>query len=221
MSWPWLSWQRSWSTSQWDAGITWFSDVLEAPTEDPVPLEYVRDHHLRSPNGTAEDDRIRRAIKAATSQAEHYMQRAIVPQTRVLVMDGFPSAEILIPFPPLIEVVSVVYVDGDGAEQTVDAASYQVSRQSGPKARRSRIRLASGQSWPSTASQQDAVTITYRAGYVTGGSPEVANVPEDLQESIAMRAAEFYKQRSDSVIDATVESAMVTSRHIWADYKVY
>jgi uncharacterized phiE125 gp8 family phage protein len=209
----------------WDYGVQCFLNLVEAPGDYPVTLAYVSDQHLRITNGTAEDDRITRAIAAATSQAEHYMQRALEPQTLELVLDRFPSAHIEIPRPPLIAVASVTYIDGNGDEQTLDADSYRVIRSYGPKARRSILELVSGSSWPVTQTRRDAVTVTYRAGYVEvpDASPEVVNVPEDIKEAIAMRAAEFYKQRSDSVVGVgvSVAKAVLTSRHIFADYKVY
>lgn len=211
----------------WDYGVRWYTDLITSPDSDDlvVTLAYVRDQHLRITNGTAEDTRITQAIKAATGQAEHFMQRALLPQTWALVLDRFPCWEMLIPRPPLMEVTSIVYVDDDGVEQTRAASLYHVVRQVGPKARRSTIEPVYGETWPSTRRQRDAVTVTYRAGYVetVGASPEVVNVPEEIKEGIAMRASEFYKQRSDSVIGfgITVTPAIVASRNIFHDFKTY
>jgi hypothetical protein len=127
--------------------------------------------------------------------------------------------------PPLVEVVGITYVDENGDEQTLDPSKYHVVRKVGPKCRRSVIELASGASWPSTRSQRDAVTVTYRAGYVeeVGASPEETNIPEDLLEGICMRAASYYNHRSDSIVGQgfTVQAATISSRTLWADYKAY
>ena len=210
----------------WDAGVQWFLDQIAGPGDDlVVSLAYVRDQHLRVTNDDAEDEKITQAIRTATHQGEHYTQRAFLPQTWALVLDCFPAGEIVLPLPPLMDVTSVVYVDTDGVTQTLAVDSYRVVRQRGPKCRRSWLTPVYDETWPSTRAQRDAVTITYRAGYVVepGVSPEVTNVPEDLKEGIAMRAAELYKQRSDSVLGfgITVSPAIVASRRIWSDFKVY
>lgn len=211
----------------WDYGVRWYTDLITAPDSDDlvVSVAYVRDNHLRITNGSAEDAAITQKILAATEQAEHFTQRALLPQTWALVLDRFPCWEIRLPRPPLMEVTSIVYTDDDGVAQTLNSSLYRVVRQLGPKARRSTIEPAYGETWPSAREQRDAVTITYRAGYVetVGASPEVANVPESIKEGIAMRAAEFYKQRSDSVVGfgITVAPAIVASRNLWHDFRCY
>jgi hypothetical protein len=139
-------------------------------------------------------------------------------------MNRFPC-RIELAKPPLIEVLSITYIDSNGDVQTMDEADYHVVRKVGPKCRRSVIELVEGGSWPSTRLQADAVTVTYRAGYVEepGVSPEVTNVPDDLLEGICMRAASYYAHRSDSIVGQgfTVQAAIISSKTIWADYRVY
>lgn len=209
---------------RWDDGVCWHANLVTPPREEPVTLEYIRDQHLRSPNASLEDDRISRAIRSATSQCEHETQRALMPQRWSLVLSRFPCRGIVLPRPPLIEVESIAYVDSDGATQTMDEAAYRVIRKTGPKCRRSVIEPLSNAVWPSTRLQLDAVTVTFRSGYVEDGiSPESAAVPEDLLEGIGMRAAEYYKQRSDSIsgLGMTVNRAIVASHTLFQDYKVY
>src|SRR5262245_60381712 len=64
-------------------------------------------------------------IPAATTYVEDYLQRALIDQTWELALDRF-CGEIEIPRPPLIEIVSVKYDDGNLAEQIVDSANYSV-----------------------------------------------------------------------------------------------
>ena len=81
------------------------------------------------------------------------------------VLSGFPWGGIELPRPPLLEVLSVAYVDDDDAEATLSGspAPYFVV----PSGRYARAVLTplSGAIWPTTASRPDAVTITYQAGY--------------------------------------------------------
>jgi len=210
---------------RWDDGVSWYLDVIEPPDSEPVTLEYLRDQHLRTPNENVEDERIERALKAATQQCEQYTQRALVPRTLAMILTRFPSCRIVLEMPPLIEVVSITYVDENGDQQTLDPSVYHVVRKVGPKCRRSFIELVQGQSWPTTLAQSDAVAVTFRAGYVEdlNESPEVLNIPEDLLEGICMRAASYYAHRTDSIVGQgfTVQAATISSTTLWADYKVY
>lgn len=210
----------------WDDGLAWYLDQIEPPETEPVTLEYLRDQHLRITNADLEDERIMRALRAATEQCEQYTKRVLVPQTWAQVLNRFPCGRCIeLDKPPLIEVISVTYVDDDGADQTLDPSAYNVVRKVGPKCRRSLIELLPDESWPSTRLQSDAVTVTFRAGYIEEAdvSPEVMNVPEDLLEGICMRAASYYAHRTDSIVGQgfTVQAAIVSSKTLWADYRVY
>lgn len=209
---------------RWDDGVCWHENQVTAPTEMPVTLAFVRDSHLRTPNATLEDAWITRAIAAATSQCEYETQRALMDQRWTLVLSRFPCRGIVLPRPPLIEVESIQYVDTDGTTQTLAEAAYRVIRKAGPKCRRSVIEPAYDTTWPATRCQLDAVTVTFRAGYVDDSvSPEESIVPEDLRQAIGMRAAEYYKQRSDSVMGPgmTLQRAIVASQSLFQDYRVY
>ena len=211
---------------KWDDGLAWYLDLVTAPADLAVELGYVRDNHLRVTTDQEEDTRIQRAIVTATAQAERFTARAIVPQTWALILSGFPaSGTVELPLPPLIEVSSITYQDIDDAQQTLGTGVYSVVRQDGPHARRSWIDLVTGQSWPGTYARRDAVTVNFRAGYLetVGASPEVTKIPDGIQEGIAMRAAEYYKQRSDSVlgVGVTVGPALMGSRQLWHEFKVY
>lgn len=209
----------------WDDGVEWYLDQVAVPTGLAIDVAYFAEQHLRIPLSGAESARLTRAIEASTQQAERMLERSLLPQTWDLVMDRFPFLFIELQRPPLISVTSVQYVDEDGDTQTLDSSQFRVIQQTGPRARRSWIERDEDVTWPVTRRQSDAVTVTYRAGYVEtiGASPEVTKVPEAILEGIAIRAAEFYKQRSDSVIGfgVSVHPAIVASRNLWHDFKVY
>jgi uncharacterized phiE125 gp8 family phage protein len=158
--------------------VTWHLEVIEKPDPlDVLEVEFVRDLHLRSAAGDAEDDYIEQAIRTAYRMAERTTRRALAPQTLALVIDErFPCGDILLPRPPLLSVSSIAYIDGDGAEQelTGSPAEFQVSTPSGPQAGYGRLRPLYGQPWPTTRCVLDAVTVTYRAGY-----PEEEGDPVD------------------------------------------
>ena len=208
--------------NSWDDGVSWYVDLVTAGTGNVITLAYLRDQHLRALTDSEEDPKIERALEAATLQAEQFMQRSVRDQTWNLVLDRFPASRcIVLPYPPLVSVTSINYIDTDGVSQLLATTEYTVFKLSGPKARRSYIAEAYDKDWPDTRLVDNAVTVQFRAGYLDGSNDP--DVPADIMEAIAMRAAELYKQRSDSVIGigATVTPALLASRNIWSDYRVY
>jgi uncharacterized phiE125 gp8 family phage protein len=160
--------------------------------------------HLRVDIGD-DDALILSLIGAATLEAEHLMQRAVMPQTWALTLDGFrhhaprywlsrpPSQAIELDRPPVSEIVSVQYVDMAGALQTLDPAKYQLVRGEYSAV----IVPAFGQQWPSTRQQADAVQITFNAGYA-----DAASVPELIKAWIKLRIGTLYENREMFAVDA-------------------
>jgi hypothetical protein len=78
--------------------------------------------------------------------------------------DGTTGFEIFLPFPPLVSVDSIKYVDdATGTQTTLAASEYSVDAVSEP----ARITPAYGKSWPATRNQAGAVEVTFTAGYAT------------------------------------------------------
>lgn len=218
MTWPWQGWPLT--SVSWDAGIRWHVAQVTPPTDWPVTAEFVRDQHLRSPNGVADLDYIDHCIRAATLRGERFTRRSFMPQTLAQVLSTFPSGAIVLDRPPLLEVVSITYVDEAGDTQTLDAAEYQVSAPQGPMAGRGQVLTVSGGSWPSIDSGAMApVTVTYRAGYEDGNSPAQANVPEDITHGILLVIGELYKSRSES--NSGVSPAILRAKDLWMPYRVF
>lgn len=227
MSWPYdpnrLLWPRV-PSRPWDEGVRWRIDEVTPPTEQTLEVAFVRDKFLRLTNGGAEDFYLERVIRVSNRIAENTTERAHMPQTKAWIADGFPRWEIALDHPPLLEVLSVEYLDGDGVQQTLDSAAYQVSNPRGPKAKRGLVAPVSGGSWPSIQSgTYEAVTVTFRCGYEDTSSPPVANVPEDIVHAQLLLVGEMFKQRSESIIGfgATVNPALVRARDIFMQYKAY
>lgn len=209
----------------WDDGVCWFLEQLEAPdlTKDPLLLETVRDDHLRSPNGPAEDDYITRLMATSLRMAERVTNRSLLPTSLRQVMDRFPW-EIVLQHPPLMTVENIVYVDPDGVERTLVGGSpeaFWMSAPLGPKAPKGRLRPLYGTCWPSTRCQPDAVRVTFTGGYplIGTGSNEVADIPEDITHGRLLVISELYKQRSESVPIA-LSPALIRARDLWLSYRL-
>jgi len=202
-----------------------YVSVVTGPSadDDPLTLAFVRDHHLRCANGTAEDDYVESLMAASRQAFEDFTGRALLPQTLTLSLERFPrgACAIVLPRPPLIEVTSITYVDDDGVTQTLDTSSYIVSRPTGPRARYGWITPAYNETWPSTRVQPGAVTVTYRAGYPSTGSPATVDVPEPITHGRLLVIGELYKQRSESVHAYNQNPALIRARSLWQPYRVF
>lgn len=136
-------------------------------------------------------------IKAARKVVETEQRRAFITQTVALKLDCFPEWYICIEDKiPIISVTSIVYVDSDGDDVTVDAADYRVDTASSP----ARIEPAWGLTWPQDVRDvTNAVTVTFQAGY---GS--AAAVPQTTKQAILLLASNWYQNREPVILGTIV-----------------
>lgn len=157
-------------------------------------------------NDTADDDIITAHIATATEAVKQYLRRAILTETFVFKADGFTEpggddrllalgpgvhtgsrpyllggGETLdLPFPPLQSITSVVTYDRNNTSSTFAATKYEADLQSG------RVYLDEGEVWPSDLRAQDAVEVTYIAGYGSG------SIPEPILQAIRNYVSQMY-----------------------------
>lgn len=160
--------------------------LTSLPTDEPVTLAEVKAHLRIDATDTTEDAAITGFITAAREYCETYQGRQYLSATRVHQIDRFPSAIIRLPYPPLISITSVVYVDSSGVTQTLASGDYLVDAVSQP----GRIAPAYGCSWPSTREQLAAVTITCLCGYGTA-----ADVPRRVKQAILLGVGSMWEHR--------------------------
>ena len=208
----------------WYPDLRWHLELVTAPTTEPLTLANVRDNHLRVTNGTAEDDYIETLIRVARRRAERVTRRALATQTWRMVLDRFPcERELLLPLPPLQEVVSIDYLDEDGVRTTWGGSPlpYDVTIPSGPTAGRARVAPVYDTTWPDHRRQLGSVRIQFTCGYADAGSPALPDVPEDIAHGMLLMVGELYKQRSISVHAFAQNPALITARELWLGYRVY
>lgn len=172
-------------------------ELVTGPAEPPVSRAMVK-AHLRVEH-TDDDALIDIYIAAETSYAEDFTGRAFVSQTWVYSQDAFPGEcepqVIELPLGKIISVDAVKYLDADGAEQTLDAALYDVDIASAP----ARIALAANASWPTTYDGLSGVRVTVTAGTEdTGVSPSTPDVLKDIQLAIMLRVQADYDGGEDA-----------------------
>lgn len=208
----------------WDDGITVSRHLVTGydVDDDPLSLGLVRDQHLRVTNGGNEDGYIDHLINVSLRTAQRRTQRRILRETWKLHLSAFPWGRIELPYPPLIEVSSVTYLDDDGDEQTLDADEYIVTAPQGPEAGRGHIRLVDGGTWPTAATRQDAVRVTFRCGYVdTSVSPEVVDVPVELNHARLLVITDLYENRGSQNVGAgvSVSHNLMTANELFEAYR--
>lgn len=134
--------------------------LITAPTVEPVTLAEVKSQLGIKTVDTDSDTQLTRRITEARKWAEGHMRRSLMPQTHELRLDAFVE-QIDLPLPPVASIVSVKYLDSDGALATVDAADYVL--EDFPLL--PFVRPAYGVSWPGTQGETSAVRVQYVAGH--------------------------------------------------------
>lgn len=161
--------------------------TVTPPTVEPVTLAEVWTHLRLDPSGSPlehpDDDLLAIQIAAARQDAEKQTLRSFVYQTLKVVGPTFPEF-IELYRPPVIEIVSVTYWDRDNAQQTVSSDDYYVTEDLVP-----RLMFESTFSVPAVYERNDAVAVTYRAGYAPEGSPDpdyTTNIPAPIKAAILL-----------------------------------
>ncbi|WP_027682697.1 head-tail connector protein [Rhizobium leguminosarum] len=134
----------------------------------------------------SEDDTlIEGFVAAATKHIEKTLDMALLKQTWRDYACRF-SRCIRLSKGPIIDVVNVKYFDGDNAQQTVNAADYQMLVDA------EGCYVAFGSSWsvPSVYDRPDAVSIDYEVGVDTA-----EKVEPQLRTAILLHLAFLYENR--------------------------
>lgn len=163
--------------------------LITDATAEPISLELAWTHLRLDPEGTppATPDDLwltTVGIPAAREACEDFLGVSLAPKTYAVTLDEFPCAAIELAWPPLIDVQSVAYLDGERQEITLTSDSYVLDR-SLPVP----WVLPVGGVWPAAANVANAVTVTYTAGYTA------QNIPAKLRVAILLMLEHMYKNR--------------------------
>lgn len=182
---------------------------VAAPAETPVSLAEAK-AHLRV--DTAGDDaRITALIQAATDHFDGWsgiLGRALVTQSWRVDMAGFPASRwVRLPLPPVQSITTVAYWDAANADQVFATGNYSLHSDGGGPF----IALGNGVSWPPVYRRQDAIRVTFVAGYGAASA-----VPQPLKVAILLRVEALYATMKDDIA-LRAESADGVSSQSWAD----
>lgn len=179
-------------------------------TVEPVTLAEAKLHLRETLVSTDNDTYIESLITAARLACEEAIQRTLITTTWTLTLDGFPDA-IRLPYPRIISVTSITYIDEAGDSQVLDPADYIVDTDSEP----GWIVPAVDCTWPTTQDRINAVVVVYTAGY--GSSASV--VPTGIRHWIKLAIGDMYANREAHTDRPTVRHDF--SRSLIDPYRVY
>jgi uncharacterized phiE125 gp8 family phage protein len=182
--------------------------LVTGPTDLPLKLSEAK---AQLEVDFEDDDQfITSLIRVVTADAENYLRRALLTQTWDFYIDRF-SDYMDIPLPALQSIESVKYIDTNGDQQTLDAATYDVDTYAEPGV----VRLAFGKSWPSTRDEANAVTIRFVCGYTSANE-----VPMPIKQAMLLQLRHLYEQR-DTIIKGTIVKALPAYMSMMEFYRVY
>lgn len=120
------------------------------------------------------------AVTAEIDGPDGWLGRALGPQTLELSLPCWTYDFLPLPFPPLIEVTGLTYLDVDGVEQTLDTADWSNDSES--------VWLSRNWRFPALAKQPDPIRLRYRAGYngVAVKDGGTGPVPAQVKQAIIL-----------------------------------
>lgn len=190
--------------------------MLLARTAAPADLVSLADikAHLRIE--WAYDDTTLTAIQAVVAEfldgRNGYLRRALCSQTWQWSLPCFPpSGELHFPMPPLQSVTSIQYYDETETLQTYAAANYYTYTQEAV----GYVKLKQAASWPATYVRDDAVLVTFVAGYGASSA-----VPAAIRQAALILAGNMYANRGDVAADDAMRAMDGTCRALLAPYRL-
>jgi len=189
-----------------------------APTALPVSLSEFKAHERILSD--EEDAYLAGLLRVATEYAEQYTGLSLITSTWTQTFSAFAetnptrNAPLILRRRPLQAVLSVEYLADTTTSATLDPTSYRVLR-IGSDMTPGAIALVYGGSWPTTFTDDEAITVTYRAGF---GDDHNA-VPEMIRHAIQMAAGTWYGFREDVIMGSTLAELPSTSRALLREWR--
>lgn len=192
--------------------------IIAEPTEEQITLMQAYAHLNLTPEGSPlshpDDQWLRDFIPVVREYVEGETERALATQTLEMGLNGFPGSYgwvypsvwygglsfnyhngIPLPMSPVQQIVSVLYTDGDGIEQTVDPTTYTLDTWSPMNV----LNLNAGLSWPTVQTTPAAVRIQYIAGYtLPGDSPDTYPLPRSIRAAMLLTLSHLYENREQT-----------------------
>lgn len=189
--------------------------ITVAPAGEPVSTADLK-AHLRVET-TSEDTLIASLGVAAREWVEAVCGLQIVEATVREDFTGFP-AEFRLARHPVQSVSSITYTDTAGAQQTWAASNYQADLDVVPAL----IMPAYGVSYPAARMEYQSISVTYVAGWASGGDPVDYgyNVPGPIKTAIKQLVAHWYEHRM-AAAPQQMHAAPMSVQMLLAPYRLW
>ena len=183
-----------------------------APAVTTVSVAEARDHCRVDTYD--EDVLISGLIDAAVSHLYGYsgvLGRCLVTQTWRQDYSRFTDP-LRLPIGNLLSMSSVSYYDSSDASQTASATLYAaLEDQTGPY-----VALKYNQQWPQTYTREDAVRVTWTAGY----GPAATDVPAAIRHAMLLMIGHWFENREASVVGVSVADLPMAVNSLLAPYSL-
>ncbi len=194
-----------------------------SPAVEPVTVAEAK-AHLRVDNSNS-DTEIAAMVTAAREWCEQYLDRSLVSTQWVMRFDSFPpdgTQDIELPRPPMslagtTTAVALTFTYENGTTATYSTASYRVDRSSTPGA----VKTLYGQTWPPHLMDDNAISVTWWAGYGSAGSSVLATI----RHAILLLVGHWYESRQAAVSTGAVPQDVpygvksLLSSQTWGSYQ--
>lgn len=121
------------------------------------------------------------------------------------------SARMPLRIGPVQEITEITYFDGEEVEQTLDEEVYRLHEANGL----AYLVEQDGKSWPTTFTRDDAVTISYVAGF----GDAATNVPDAIVHAARMLVSHWYHNREAVVTEGSGATMPLAVEHLIAPYR--
>lgn len=187
--------------------------LVIAPASEPISTAEAKTH-IRVEH-SADDTLIGNIITISRQAAELYTGRAFITQTWNMFLDHWPlehktpwwngvrdlpvdyytsNTSIEMPLAPLQSITHIKTYDDADSATTFASSNYFVSAYSGMDAKKGRITLRDGSTWPTYTRNADGIEIQFVAGYGSSST----DVPMQIRQAILEEIAFRYENRGDN-----------------------
>lgn len=192
---------------------------LAPPTKPALTVEDAK-LHLRV-DSDIEDMLIEMQLEAAVDLVESFTTRILAPANYRQSFDEWSTKGYLdLGVAPIREVTSLKYMDGNGDEQTIDAANwYWRPNQDG-----GRLYLASGYSNPTLWGRPGDIAATFSAGYSAPNEmseDQALRCPARAKSLVLLILGNWYANRESSVVGSSVNELPGGMRDLLNALRIY
>lgn len=162
--------------------------VTSAPPDELLTLEEAKQAlRLTSSNF---DSEVASLIRAARDYCERFAARTLRASTsRTITLESWWCDELKLPFPPILGVTSIAYFDASNVSQTLSAANYYVELSTDGGAC---VEWVYNATIPSLYPREDAITVTYTAGYA-----DLTSIPPVVVQAMKCKVIELWGAGSE------------------------